>query len=110
MLILKHVRNWSYEIVEREVRAKALVKKVVFEEVHFFSANSTMPSDGCAESEKRVELTRPVEAVELRAMRLKDEKRGMLWVKRVGICRSYGILERNFFQETRVRYKSEENG
>jgi Helix-turn-helix domain len=54
----------------------ALVKKVVFEEVHFFSANSTMQSGGCAESEKRLELTRPVEAVELRAMRLKDEKRG----------------------------------
>ena len=36
-------------------------------------------------------------------MRLKDEKRGILWVERVGICRSWGILARNFFLETRVR-------
>ena len=50
-----------------------------------------------------------MEAVELGEM-LKDEKRGMLWVKRVGDRRSYSILEPNFSMEMRVRYKSEENG
>jgi hypothetical protein len=43
-------------------------------------------------------------------MRLKDEKPGMLWVKGVGDRRSYVILAQDFSMETRVRYKSEENG
>jgi hypothetical protein len=68
-----------------------------------------MQSGGCGESEKRVELTRPVEAVELGAMRLKDEKRGMLWFTRVGDRRSYGILAQNFSLETRVTKKMADN-
>jgi hypothetical protein len=39
----------------------------------------------------------------VRECRLRDEKRGMLWVERVGDRRSWGILAQNFSLETTVR-------
>jgi hypothetical protein len=55
---------------------RALVKKVVFDEVPCFPTNSTMQNGMCVKPAKSFELSRPVGALELRANGAEGRKAG----------------------------------